>query len=120
MGISSSVSSMTNSFLGSGSAPHAAWNATRFRHAYAGQTGDDADVLRYVFELTGDIRRHPAVGEKWLRVTGRDEVELAPVVELADRVQRLAAARRSESERSLELGALRLCRPAPGQSLCAC
>lgn len=66
-------------------------------------------------ELLGDTRRQVAGGEQRLRVARGNEVELAVVVELADRVQRRAAARASESERCLELRPLRLGRPAPGQ-----
>jgi hypothetical protein len=72
-------------------------------------------VARSGLEILGDTRRHVSIREQRLRVAGRNDVQLAGVVELADRVQRMSAVRRSECEGRLELGALSLCRTPSGQ-----
>jgi hypothetical protein len=62
-----------------------------------------------------DTRSDLAMREQRLRVAGGNQVELAVVVQLADRIQRMAALGGSERERRLELRALRLGRTASCQ-----
>jgi len=66
-------------------------------------------------ERAGDIDRDLSTGEERLRVTGRNDVELAVVVKLADREQRVPCSRRSERECLFELISLRLHGPAARQ-----
>jgi hypothetical protein len=60
------------------------------------------------FELLGYIRRQVSIREERLCIASGDEVELAAVVELADREQRLSVGRSTQRERAFELGTLRL------------
>jgi hypothetical protein len=62
-----------------------------------------------------DVRNHVSTGEERLRISGRDDVQLAVVVEVADCVQRSPCGGRSERERIFELIPLGLRRSASRQ-----
>src|SRR5207247_4313004 len=77
--------------------------------------GKHANMKRSGFERAGDIRSHLSACEERLRVPGRNDVQLAIVVELAHGEQRVPFGRRPEGERMLELLPLRLRRTGPRQ-----
>ena len=66
-------------------------------------------------ECAGDIRGHLSAGEERLRVTGRDDVELTVVVELADGEQRASCCRCPERKCMFELIPLGIRGPAARQ-----
>ncbi len=74
-----------------------------------------ADMERGGLQCSGDIRGHLSTGEERLCITGRDDVELAVVVELADRKQRVSCSRFAERECVFELIPLGISRSAARQ-----
>ena len=56
-----------------------------------GPNREHTHVTRSGFEVLGDTRSQVSIGKERLRVPRRNQVELAVIVELADRVQGLAA-----------------------------
>ena len=67
------------------------------------------------FEREGDLRSHLSAREERLGIARGNDVQLAVVIELADRKERLAWGRRPKGERTFEVLPPELCRSAPGQ-----
>jgi hypothetical protein len=71
--------------------------------------------MAHVIKPSGDARHQLAILEERLCISGRDEIELAAVIELADREERTTGRRSAERECSFQFGPLRLHRSTSGE-----